>query len=274
MNKILYVQPIFAPDENQMRRQLYSLHSLHEYLLKFPTKIEFCFGGWAKTNGKWEIIRKTIELLFGKQKIIRFTRNFGKATVVNQLIADYSYDYDYILTSDSDIKLLADQGHMFDRLISVAEQLSHKNFGLLSLNQTENCAHEKRLFINKMVLAVEYENRFYHEVIRWPKYPGGIAGGSLFISKKFWKYIGGYKILGVYAGDDARIFEDAYKYGYFGAMIDTISVEHPWDKDLEYQKWKGTVCQRDSKTGIKKTIEPIIIEAEEFWSNKNKNDVV
>lgn len=273
--KILFAQPIFAPDENQLIRNLASLKTLFDYLGQSSLyEIDFVFGGWCKEEHFWKHYFDLINARYGDVMIINFNKNLGKATVVNQLISMYNKYYDYIFTCDSDILFDLNEKRMFERLLNIGERLFNKNFGLISLQQKQNCAHMKSLFVNKMAIPFWDGKQWISELVMWPKYPGGIAGGALFISKKFWQYIKGYKVLGVYAGDDARIFEDAHKYQFFGAMVDSIAVIHPFDTDTEYQKWKCTVCQRDSKTGIKKDISKLVKEAEDFWSNKNNKEFV
>jgi hypothetical protein len=105
------------------------------------------------------------------------------------------------------------------------------------------------------------------ENIVFPTASGGIAGGSLFISKKAWDDIGGYKVMGVYAGDDGFLMVDMFNSGYCIQMAENIAIVHPPEDDIEYQKWKEHINVRDSD-GKNKNIMRQVKEAEEFWKNR------
>lgn len=86
---IAFVQPIFAPTAAQAERNLASVRSLIEYIRAYrPTQLTLLFGGWGEEPFLSDII-DLIELSFGDRAlpIVRYTQNFGKAVIVNDLVS-------------------------------------------------------------------------------------------------------------------------------------------------------------------------------------------
>jgi hypothetical protein len=269
MKKILFVQPIFCPDQKRTQRNIESVLSIADYFKKFPYEnMEIVFGGWARDDEYWNEISSLIKEQFGVESQ-RFHSNLGKATIVNKLAS--GRDYDFMFTMDSDIVFQKFVPSMTQRLVGCAEQiekLRNKPFGLISLNQMGQCCHLENTKKNQLEFVNNIGNVQYPEKIRWPDGPSGVAGGCLFLSRQLWDKIGGYKVFGVYAGDDAHLLLDCHTKGFTLQIIDSISIVHPHDDDVEYAKWKGTVCQRDTRTGVKKDISQQVKEAEDFWSKR------
>jgi len=265
MSKIMaYVQPIFAPDKIRLDRNLDSLHSMSVHLQCHPfDDIEFYFGGWAKDE-YWPLISEVVTREFAGRKFIlkKFDKNYGKGKVVNTLMKDV--DTKYVLTADSDILFLKEEYKMFERLINAAEispVIRGIPFGMLSLNQSGNNCHLSFCYNQR----VEYDNKFgRYEAHCFPDGGGGIAGGCIFFENKLWKLIGGYKVMGVYAGDDAYFLMDVYNLKRSIQIFETCSVIHPHEDDPVYAQWKVRICQRDSNP-FRTLTEEQMQEAKIFW---------
>ena len=269
MSRILYVQPIFAPDKKRLERNIDSLKSMSRYIKTNNLSVPVIFGGWCKNEEYLDEIKKICHKgnfpnLVG---VMKFERNYGKAVVVNKLVnrcIEESVEFDYILTADSDIVFKDDTINLFGRLDEVIKQTECKGkFGMISLQQEGNCCHLPMVYKNNL----KYKSCFgVEEEVVWPNGKGGIAGGCIFVSRKAWEEVGGYRVMGVYAGDDAYLLIDLMDKGYTVQMFKTLSVIHPHDDDEEYAKWKVKVCQRDSSGGkIKSNIDSLIEESEKFW---------
>jgi hypothetical protein len=265
---ISYVQPIFAPDEKRLERNLNSLCSFGDYTKKFSGVSQVLLGGWSPNEDYWKRIREVIADKFSHvpHKIIKFDRNYGKAVVVNELSKQLDPKNKYMLTADSDILFTSDVPNMFVRLVQAANVMTvakKREVGMIGLNQLGHNCHLPCCYENQHV----YTNTFNaQEKIVWPTGSGGIAGGSLMFNIAAWRKIGGYRVMGCYAGDDAYSLIDLLQNGYSVQMADTIGIIHPQEADEEYAKWKVMVCQRDSGVD-KNNIEAQIAEAEEFWKN-------
>lgn len=266
---IVYLQPIFAPDKSRLQRNLDSIKSFANYCTKNPyPNLKIVLGGWAQEE-YWPEIQIAVRDSIGPGiKIKKFDKNYGKATVVNTLHESIANEtHDFILTADSDIIFDETQPNLFERLVEVSQE-SAKNrkipFGLISLNQlAQNCHLPNCVYQNRQ----KYSGKYGEEEFVWPSGNGGIAGGCLFISSKCWKDVGGYRVMGVYAGDDAYFLIDTIQKGYSIQMFETGKIIHPHDHDQEYAQWKVKVCQRDS--GItKQDINIQIDEANSFWDTK------
>ena len=268
--KIAIVQPIFAPTAGQAERNIRSVASLANYLGQFSyKKIRLYFGGWG-IETHFENVAKQIRFYHEMRNaaLVKFGRNYGKAYIANRLINDIvipSYDPDLLFMCDSDIVFDDNCEYMFERITEIAArsiQLLHKPFGLVALNQAEGNCH----------LPISRENHFSFvnsfgqtENLFFPTAPGGIAGGCWVCSADAWKKVGGYREMGVYAGDDAYLLRDVGEAGFSYQLSEEIYVIHPIDQDQDYAIWKRDVCLRDSDGSFKADISSQVNEAERFW---------
>ena len=271
---ILLCQPIFAPNDNVAERDINSLISLGKYLKENNIKnVDVCLGGWALNAELWENIISTIKEYFGKIDVLRFSDNVGKAVVVNTLVKKYCKPHhQYIISVDSDILFSMDNKQIFNRLINMAEkteQVKNKKFGLIGLQQLGHGCHLPMCYENEHNYTTTNNGETFTEKFVWHSSPSGIAGGCLFISRKAWDDVGGYRIMGVYVGDDAYFLIDVRNKGYSWQMSDSIPIIHPPENDIEYAKWKVKVCQRDGAGVVLGDISNQIKEATKFWEDRN-----
>jgi hypothetical protein len=246
---IPYIQPLFVPDQIRFEQNEKSIISFGKYIEKFPYKVECVFGGWASNDEWWEKITNVIEKSIPPNivvKIIRFEKNFGKAYVINNLFDQIlDRDFDFFLTADSDIIFSLKCPNLFERLLETAidsPRIIQKPFGFISLQQQGDCRHYSRALTENQYYVQSKFNK--KELLTYPnthddgKYVGGIAGGCLFVSRKLWEQIGGYKHLGVYTGDDATLLQNAHTLDYSYQVSPNIFIVHPEENDWEYGAWK------------------------------------
>lgn len=265
---IIYIQPIFAPDEKRLNRNLDSIVSFANYIKKYPYDgLDIVLGGWAREEF-WDKIRETVNEHLGRDIIVKkFDKNCGKAVVVNTIYKSLTKKYEYLLTADSDIIFLEDQPHMFERLVEVSHKssaLRKRKFGMIALNQQgQNCHLPDHVYQNRR----QYQGKYGEEEIVWPNGHGGIAGGCLFTTTACWESTKGYRVMGVYAGDDAFFLIDAISKGFTIQMFESLAIRHPLDDDPEYNRWKYKTCQ--TTPGQRKgNIDQQINDANAFWDNR------
>jgi hypothetical protein len=268
---ILVCQPIFGPISRVTERNVNSLITLGKYLKEHKVEnVEVCFGGWCADKPQWDSIIETVRTNFGKKDILSFKDNVGKAVVINNLVKRFAKPHHkYIMSADSDI-LFPNNEEFFNRLIAMAnksEEVKKRPFGMLGLQQQGQGCHYKTCYENAHPYSVNIKGKDFIEKMVWPNQPSGIAGGCIFISKRAWEAVGGYRVMGVYAGDDAYFLYDLAMKGFTWQMADTIPIIHPPDNDEEYAKWKVKVCQRDSGAA-KNNIDAQIKEASDFWKTR------
>jgi len=261
--KIIYIQPIFAPNLELLFRFIRSIISFIDYYVANNYDFKCVFGGYVSKDEYWRIIKSLVGYLIEKYHVDiileRFDKNYGKAFVVNTLSNTYLSDEEYLLTADSDIKYIEFQPNIVDRLIEAMEYAKSINLNpsLISLFQEEANCH---------ILNDCYEHKYYYngkygvEMICHPSGIGGVAGGCLFISTNFWKLINGYKVLGVYSSDDANIMSDSIANGYQFLLSNSIRCIHPTETNSEYQKWKIETSSRVLK------LSDAIDDANLFWN--------
>lgn len=269
---ILLCQPIFGPISRVTERNINSLISLGRYLKDHKIEnVDVCFGGWCSNKQHWDSVINTIRDQFGKKEVLSFKDNVGKAVVINTLTKKFlKPHHKYIMSADSDILFPNDNEEFFNRLVAMAnktEVIKGKPFGLLGLQQKGQGCHYKTCYENVNEYVVDIKGKKFSEKVVWPNQPSGIAGGCLFISRRAWETVGGYRVMGVYAGDDAYFLMDLGQRGFTWQMSDSIPIVHPPENDEEYARWKVMVCQRDSGAH-KPNIDAQIREASEFWRNR------
>lgn len=269
---VIFVQPLFAPDHIRMLRNLASLRSIVDQLGGTIPSESFIFGGWAASDALWGQLQHLIEGSLPGATVHRYDENRGKAWVVNELITHAlkaGKSFDYILTADSDMKFPNGQPAVMKRLLRAAHKLqknSNKPLGLLALSQ---CGDDRNW-------SVVYENcfryycRFRKELICFPNRPSGIAGGCLLIGRKAWEAVGGYRVMGVYSGDDAYLLLDVAEAGFCYGLIKTLEVEHPPEADHEYLEWKEAqlVNCRESAGRECDDLNAATKAAEAFWERR------
>jgi hypothetical protein len=267
VNNILLVLPLFAPDELRLQRNIDSIASVWEYMQKYNLKLNIVFGGWASSDNYWQQLEILVRDKFPSSVLVRFEKNYGKAVVVNKLVKLYSRDFHkFLFTMDSDILFILDVPEIFERLIhmsEISESSRKKSFGLIGLNQAINNCHLGNCYQNK----IKYTYKTYTDLLVYPNDSHGIAGGCLFIGLNAWNVVNGYRILGVYAGDDGNLLGDLVKHNYSIQLADTISVIHPKEHDNCYQTWKNSVV---ANRGM---YEKSFFDANEFWKNKKMNEL-
>ncbi len=263
--KILYTQPIFLPNDDIFNKNIESIKSLVNVINNSNIEIDIELGGWSLNEDYWNsFVNKVNTLGMKNLSITRFDKNYGKAYVVNKLTSNMN-DYDYLLTADSDI-IFKDTEYFIDRLIALSiesEKVTGKKFGVMGINQEVSNCHLLDYLSTNIHDVNGYNN--IEEKIRWNDSPSGIAGGCLFISKDNWISTGGYREMGVYAGDDALFLLDTNIQGNSFFLCETISVIHPPENNQDYQEWKVKVCQRDSHGGSSGIDDDKINEAQNFW---------
>lgn len=237
---VLYAQPIFAPDEEMLQRNLRSLVSLAEYLRVYPTDIALSFAGYVKDDKHWEDIKNIIAFQFTNVvSLTRIPENQGKAFNVNYAINEglkHRPDIQHILTVDSDIVFIQSSPKIIDRLYELAFYLnSFKPLGLIGINLKEFNIHSPTVFDNK----IYFKNNLGHdETIVHPTEPRGIAGSAWFVSKDAWNTVGGYKIRGVFSGEDGAFLQNVADHGFSWWLAETIYVLHPMETNQPYARWK------------------------------------
>jgi len=271
---ILYIQPIFVPDEERFTQNKNSLVSFGEYIKKYPYDIKCMFGGWVYNNKWWEKIYKVIKDNIPSNMLlepIRFDKNYGKAYVVNNLYEKAkTLDFDFFLSVDSDIIFSTTTNNLFERLYDIgieSPSIIKKPFGFAALQQTGNCRHQLTN-VNQYYI----KNRFNEqEALLQPSQPSGLGGGCLFINRKFWDKIGGYKVMGVYAGDDAYLTHDASLVGCSYQLASNILIMHPPESDQEYVEWKYKMLHNGSYDGKNRNMLELSNDVkiyDEFWETK------
>jgi hypothetical protein len=271
--KILLVQPIFCPSEAMFQRNANSIISLGEYIIKNKvTCVEVQFGGWCKTPELWNKILVILKKYFPTNEITSFKNNVGKAVAVNFMVKKHlKPHHQFIMSADSDIIFPLSTPDMFDRLIKATDFMNmfkKAPMGMIALHQLEHGCHLPCCWENNYQFDSSVNGTLHKEKLVWPSGAGGIAGGCIFVSRKAWELVGGYRIAGVYSGDDAYLLLDIGAKGFTWQMAESIPIIHPGETDQEYAQWKVKVCQRDSGQH-RDSIQPQITEAEEFWKDRN-----
>ena len=253
MSFMTIVAPIFTPNNEMLKRNIASLRSLSFYLQKYPFNCDIVLGGYSYDEC-FPIIEKEIKSLFGESFYVhRFDKNVGKALVVNTLVNNcVGSECKWMFTMDSDIVFDVNEPNIFNRLKNLISKLE-PNTGIIALNQLEGNCHMVNEFTGK---------RIDDELILGPLIYGGIAGGCWLVNMDMFRKVNGYRVHGVYSGDDAGLLTDCGTVGYRMYLAETINIIHPIEHDKNYAEWKVNSCQNKIDNSIDAT--------NDFWLNKTE----
>jgi len=268
MNQTLLVQTLFVPTRKMLEYQLKSLQSLYDYMQREELPADIYFTGFIEDEYKDELIMFIKKHFYKKCQVILFEKNYGKAHYVNEAVKialEQNPNYQFLFTYDSDICFLEDETQIIGRLIDLFGILKYgynnENPGLIACNFTGDNAHWIDKFTNTAILGSHDELFAKKEIIKWPSTPVGIAGGCLMISMEAWKKVGGYRVMGVYAPDDAMLMQDMARNGYFICVAETIKVHHPGTHDdPHYQNWK-----QKTSAYLMKSHDVAMAHCDSFW---------
>lgn len=269
--RILVIAPVFCPNEVQFTKNLKSVRSFAEYLHMYPQTediiLDIAFGGYCYEERYWEELSKSFVTM--SASVVKFDKNYGKAYVVNALYRQFYNDHDYIFTFDSDIIFdPLNEPQMFYRLVDLFSKYTDRHnqgpLGAVSLNQKEAQCH----WMHAMDCRIMAGN----EVLTWSSSRSGIAGGCLFIKADAWKKVGGYKVMGVYSGDDGKFLSDIQNAGFLFTIVETLHIIHPANhhKERKYQEWKYKQIKKcqNSHLALSDDLEKDIKEADSFWNTQ------
>jgi hypothetical protein len=162
---------------------------------------------------------------------------------------------------------------ILSRMYGFAEHsvsIKKKDWGIIAFNQYDanchliSCHENEYAFLN----TIDSLKKTYHEKMIYPNTPSGIAGGCLFINRSMFELSNGYRVMGVYAGDDAYLLIDCDKHGFSYQVAETLGVVHPRCNDLEYAEMKYKICQRDSTGETKSDLTEQVEELKKYFKNK------
>lgn len=261
--KILFCQPIFLGNKCLKEKNINSLKSLPYLIESLPTNydIKFRLEGWSYKQEYWEEFCKILENFSFDIECQRLEHNYGKAYVINKIVKECQWDFDYIFTCDSDIIFLENQNY-FTRLIASEKILPKNKIGLLAPNQLKLCAHN----YSDLKEEIKYEGDFGNEILRSGP---GVAGGCFLISKKLWLDVGGYTPMGVFCGEDGNLVGKIMTRGMKNYVMVNLNVVHPYDLPKEkYRVWKSKQ-KLLSSVKTNKELEQLSKEAiKELWINE------
>ena len=220
--KILFFQPIFIPDDNLLKKNLDSIESLKFILQDKPDEYEITFkiSGWVKKEEYWDNLVKTVEKQDFNISYERLEHNYGKAYVINKIVEE-TEEHDYIFTCDSDIIFLENQ-HYLERFVECMERFPQEKRGLVAPKFNGTRVHKLNLFDEK----IAYRGKYGQEILKYnSSMEQGIAGGCIFIYHKAWKKIGGYRVTGIFGGDDGLLMKDIHREKFLKFVLISLTIK-------------------------------------------------
>lgn len=262
-----FIYPVFIPDSIRLTETITSIKSWLNRINK--DEVDIIMGGWCANEELKKEFLVIKDELDPDINVKFFDKNYGKAKVINDLSFNYlasNNNCKYFLTCDSDIVLPTDNidlcRSIFERMENAAVELEtnhYKKFSYFALDQLGECCHIHSKFNNKLIVA--------NEEIVWNTNVEGIAGGALFISVDFWKAVNGYRVMGVYSGDDGYLLYDSNRLGYLASVIKSVVVYHPGNSTKEYSEWKHSQLSKCTGRPVS-SLDTAVADADNFWSKK------
>lgn len=242
MNRVLFMQNCFVPDDNQFNRLKRSMESLIEWSnsTKTPNEYMYGLGGFIKKEYQKEIL-KLIDLLnestsINQAYVYFFETNVGKGVATNKTVAEFSPGFDHLFLFDNDICFIPDSGDIPQMLLEQQEELNaigEMKYPVISCNFKEHQVHN--------IGVLDFAKKVVHGMIKCSSARFGcIGGGCWLINKKHWEDVGGYTTRTIYGLDDGKFYLDTIvKKNRMVALSEDIYVIHPSDSDNEYNIMKA-----------------------------------
>lgn len=206
----IILQCIFAPDTNQYKRWLSSFRSI-------PKNETIIISGWVDPR-----FRKTVRDVVSSFPSVTLDlkeTNTGKSRIINTIAQ--TVEFDHMIYMDSDIIITC----IFDEL---EDLLVRSGFQVLAPNQRDDKRHSVLIYENQISVCK-------HRIL----YPNtvGIAGG-MFIANRDTLLDFPHRDVGEYGPDDTFFFLDLISNERRVGVVETITVTHPYDTDMEYSTQK------------------------------------
>jgi len=152
-------------------------------------------------------------------------KNLGKANMIN-LLHSKARKCEIVITIDTDLVTI--NNNWIDEIVDCLS--NNKEFGVLSTEQLTNGQHLKKRFDK----IKEYNG---HKIL-YGSFTG-VAGGCVVMTNDDWNTVGGYRSFGVYGGVDATLMQNVNRMlKKECGVVETIPLDHPFDDDKGYEKWK------------------------------------
>lgn len=192
--------------------------------------------------------------LHAKQKNFQITihpwrHNHGKPKAVNMMVNHVveNTTLDYVASCDSDI-ILINSDWLVDTIYAFETfNDSKRKLGALCPDQLQDNCHVLKNNVN----TYKWENN----EIQWKSGNVGTAGGVLITPYKVWQELKGYTAHRIYGSDDGHYADLCSRKGYIMAVLKTVKVIHPHERDQGYNRWKRSILQdkltNEDKKGYK-----------------------
>lgn len=244
--KVLIAMPIY-------KRELLALNSIRSLIdttepdERINLKIAF---GVNEMNAELERYLTDLQENPGKFQLAihNFHTNLGKARAVNKIASLENYDFDYIVSIDSDMvcidpKWLSKMVTVYLNYNKKPEIVSSKGpvrLGSLCTNQlgynVHMCTNPIRVKVGPYTIISSAGNY-------------GVAGGVLMSDVQTWKQLKGYRATKVYGTDDGHYNGDCATNNKLAGYLNEVSFYHPYEFNDIYRQWKNSiVAQRETGT--------------------------
>lgn len=247
------IKSIFCPNDAYFKKTLDSLFDLNRLLL--PNRdFKLIIIGYTK---KQEYIDKIKSIHFMVTPIYHiFNVNYGKVFMLNHLIKNFDKNTGELLFLDHDILV---NNHLNRKLISESlavlnHAINGKSIGLVALNQMNDNRHMN--FLIKAHKRVKINSHSVH----YTDLDGCVGIGAFFMKWDVLRAIGQLELKNVYGTDDYLLAKRLRENGMLLGIIDGIAVNHPYDSNKEYTKWKKTISSIDNYWLS-------VEESNNFWSS-------
>jgi hypothetical protein len=270
MNNIVFVQPVFCPNDTMFNKNIDAIKSWIKYCKAYGyTDWKMFITGYCAEDRYWmSILNLFREELIPNVVFTRLDKNYGKAYAVNITISKNLLEvpeaWDYLLTCDSDIIFDIEEPDIVRRGVKIFTNWVGTKLGCISFAQKQYDCHLHEHLDRTMTIS--------EEDCSWSSKDGGIAGGCLLLSRDAWLCSKGYRIASVYGGDDALLLQDIKTAGFNVIMANSMSIIHPYNTPQEagYQHWKLVQCHENIRDGFGSTdnFEKHINIADDFWKTQ------
>lgn len=252
---ILICKSIFCPDNEQLNVTINSIEFMTKYLKDSDIIIDYYFVGWCMNKYRDTIIN------FIKNKkinhsILFFDINLGKYEIINKIIEKISDRYNYFIYFDHDIIIQQDFYNRLHKIGAIMMQkINDKPIGLLAFDQLDDNRHSNSAYNNQCNNICYPDDNIY----------GAVADGAFVGNIECFKDIEKLQPMSAYGMDDYYLSKKIKDNKYLCCIINDIYVQHPYEKNDKYKKWKKYIVEKTINSS--ENIYFLTVEdASNFWN--------
>lgn len=258
----LVARSLFIPNKKYLEINLKSIQNTNEYFKNQSGIFYLLLVGWiGNYRNEIDNFINNFDSVFKSIHIIYYTFNFGKYRIIQDIIKYLNkQSVTNIVYLDHDVMYDTNINSDFQKIIDLFDiSINGEKIGLLLYNQKNDNRHQSDIFDNHVII-----NNYN---LIWSSLSHSMACGAFISKKTHISQIIFNKPISVYGLDDMYLIDAIAKKKLMTLIMKDIYIDHPYDNNDKYNKWKKIIIERVINKSI--SYFESIHESHLFWQDTN-----